>query len=115
MYCFKSKSEDHLHQQIEKMKAYVKEEIKFLGPDSIEIQVFFETSQGILFRVLEAGYGLRNILWKHFRLFPQCSYDSRSDIPRKDRKNETVAEEIDQLIFQKNYKVFTIAEGVPFD
>lgn len=115
MYCFKAKSEENLLQQIEKMKNYVKKEIRFSEPESVEIQVFSETTQGILFRVLECGYGLQNILRKHPRMFPQCSYDSRSDIPIKDRKNEIIADEIDQLIFSKNFKVITLAEGVPFD
>ena len=54
-----------------------------------------------LVRVLEAGYQVHNYLWglKH----PTCNYDDRADIPRRDRGNKAIADEIDKLIAQRHY------------
>ena len=110
MYCFKAKDADTLDHQVKLMKQYASE-LKY-SMDSIEIQIF-KTSIGILFRVLEAGYGLRNILWENKDQFPTCDYDDRSDIPEEDEGNAKIAEELDQLILNKDYVVSTICERSP--
>ena len=104
---FNAKNEPDLQQQIEKMKNIAKKNnLQHFNPEGIEAQVF-KTSKGIMYRVLECGYGLRNRLWKDPKTFPQdYSYDGRS--MEYNQELEDFAEEIDKLIRSGNYDIFWI-------
>lgn len=109
IYCFKCSNQDDLHSKVELMKSLAKEnKLNVFCSEGIEIQVFNTLSTGIIFRVLEVGYGLKNILWKLPELFPTCNYDDRSDLSEEDQKNEIIINEIDQLIFSKQYQIISI-------
>jgi hypothetical protein len=107
MYCFKSKDQATFDQQVEVMRQYYSNFGYF--SETIDIQVF-HTSVGILFRVLEAGYGLRNFLWKDSEQFPTCNYDDRTDITEEEEGNEAIADEIDNLIADHRYEVITFGD-----
>ncbi len=100
LYSFRASSDENLSEQIGVAKFI----FNFKSPDSIEFQVF-RTSSGIIHRVLENGYGLRNLMWQHPEVFPQCNFDTRTDVPVKDLENESVADEIDHMIRSGQYYV----------
>jgi hypothetical protein len=106
MIAFRATDEENLNEQIGAMKLLAQ---TLFREDSIEIQVFRATS-GIVYRVLEPGYGLRNLMWKEKRLFPTCNYDNRTDIPKGDEKNEAIADEIDNMIGRHMYYIVSIAD-----
>ena len=88
----------------------IREAAKDLLPqeESIEIQLFTLASGKTVFRVLEAGYGLRNILWKNPGSFPQCNYYDVADVPDEDLPNLAIAEEVDELIAQNRYQIIQV-------
>ena len=104
---FNAKNEPDLQKQIKKMKNIAKSyNLQYHNPEGIEAQVF-KTSKGIVYRILECGYGLRNRLWKDPETFPQeYSYDGRS--MEYDQELEDFGEEIDKLIKSENYDIFWI-------
>lgn len=112
-HAFRAKNDDDLQQQVGIMKylAYeVNPGVKLYGSDEgIEIQVF-RTSTGIVYRVLESGYGLQNKMWHHTHFFPQCSYDNRSEVPDEDLPNKAVADEVDDMIRRGMYSIMSIIE-----
>ncbi len=102
MYTFKASSREKLKEQIKVMKV-LSEKLWFAAEDGgIDIQIF-DTSIGLIFRVCEAGYGLKNQLWKNPDLFPLCNYDDRVDIEPEDEPNAAIAIEVDRLISDKQY------------
>ncbi len=106
-YGFRSRDDLDLELQITKIKEWTK---NIIAPQGIDIQIF-NTSEGIVWRVLEAGYGIRNKLWNDVANFPDCSYDDRSDISEEMYSNLDVVEEIDGLIAQKKYRIITLIKG----
>lgn len=105
LYAFKAENNDALREQIGVMKFLVKD---MHCLESIEIQVF-SLPDGWVYRVLEVGYGLRNLMWEHPTVFPQCNYDDRTEIPEEDEKNKWVADLVDQLIVRNEYTIIDIA------
>ncbi len=105
LYAFKASDENILREQIGIAK--------FLSNDlhmeeSIEFQVF-NTSIGIVYRILELGNGLKNQMWNNEIFFPRCVYDNICDIPKEDLSNEVIANEIDVLITNHDYRIIDIA------
>lgn len=76
-------------------------DLQFFEITSSASGAYLKVKDVYLVRVLEAGYQVHNYLWglKH----PTCNYDDRADIPRRDRGNKAIAEEIDKLIDQRHY------------
>lgn len=54
-----------------------------------------------LVRVLSANYMVENWLWN--KKYPSCNYDDRTDIPRRERGNKGVADQVDELIRKRHY------------
>ena len=106
MYAFRASKEENLSEQVGAMKLLAQ---SLANDESIEIQVF-KTTTGIIYRILEAGYGLKNKMWKEERLFPTCNYDDRTDIPEGNEKNEAVVDEIEMMIERKMYYLVSISE-----
>jgi hypothetical protein len=105
LLAFKANNDEHLSEQVGIMKYLAKEVPTW--KDSIEIQVF-RTSKGIVYRILEIGYGLKNRMWKTPEFFSQISYDNRS--MDYDEEMEKFAEEIDHLVKTKQYYIIDIKE-----
>ena len=85
---FRAKNDTELHEQVGAMKMLIKiHDLARFNVEGREIQVF-RTHTGLVYRVLENGYGLRNKMWGYSETFPQLSYDGRSmsreDISEKD-------------------------------
>jgi hypothetical protein len=97
MHAFRASSEDNLHEQIGIAKFLARDIVPFLEREGVEFQVF-RSSTGIIYRVLEMGYGMKNKMWKYPQWFPQCNYDNRSDIPEEDLPNKVIADEINRMI-----------------
>ncbi len=106
LYAFRASSDENLSEQIGVAKFI----FNFKPFESIEFQVF-RTSSGIVYRVLEEGYGLRNLMWAHPETFPPCNYDNRTEMPEEDLKNERVADEIDDMIRSGQYYVKEVVKG----
>ncbi len=65
---------------------------------------FFEVTRFkdvYLVRVLESGYGVHNYLWGLHH--PTCNYNDQTDIPRSERGNKAIADEVDALIAKRHY------------
>ena len=80
--------------------------------ESVDIQVFTLKDETIIFRVLEAGYGLQNRLWAKPKLFPQCNYYDSVEVPESDYPNLAIAEEVDLLIANKKYQIIEIVPAM---
>lgn len=111
-YTFKASSEDNLNEQIGIMKylTHTSKYLKIFQDEGVEIQIF-RTYQGILYRVLENGYGLKNMLWKEPNFFPTCDYDDRTDIPEEDEQNKKIALFVGDQIERKEYSIEIIVRG----
>jgi len=105
-YGFRASNNNNLSEQIGIAKYLVKEH--FI-PGEIQFQIF-RTSIGIVYRVIEDGYGLKNKMWKHKDFFPTCNYDNRTDIPEEDMKNEVLCNEVDFMINRGQYSIRTIVK-----
>lgn len=105
-YGFRAKDEADLQRIVKSAKRYTLNWIT----DGIEFQVF-NTSEGIVFRILESGYGLKNKFWKNSRM-KKLNYDDRSDIPSAWNKNLSVVLEIDELLKSEKYRILNIKESV---
>ena len=105
-YGFKAKDEADLRRMVRSAKRYADKWEPFVKEDGIEFQVF-ETSVGLVIRVLENGYGIKNKFWKNSRM-RQINYDDRGDVPPSWEKNLPVAREIDELITAKKYRIISI-------
>ena len=105
MYAFRARSDDHLAEQVAAVRDINKKRI--FGDGGEELQVF-RTSSGIIWRILETGYGIKNRLWKDSDTFPACNYDDRADVSDEDEKNKTIAEEVDGLIKSGEYWVISL-------
>ena len=106
MYAFRASNEENLSEQVGAMKLLSQ---SLALEWSIEIQVF-KTTSGIIYRVLELGYGLKNKMWKEKVVFPTCDYDDRTDIPKDDEKNEAVVDEIETMIEKGMYYLVSISD-----
>lgn len=104
MYAFRANDESHLAEQIEAVRNINKKRI-FREDEELQI---FTTSAGIVWRVLEGGYGIKNALWEDSKMFPTCNYDDRTDVPDEDIGNKLIAEEVDQLISSEDYTVVSV-------
>ncbi len=112
LIAFWAKSDDDLQQQIGAMKLLMDTnpgQKTYGSREGIEIQVF-RTSKGIVYRVLESGYGLRNLMWEQENVFPSCFFDGRSQSEADFPLEVAIAEEIDHLITTKQYFVEHIVE-----
>ena len=105
MYAFRARSDDHLAEQVAAVRDINKKRI--FGDGGEELQVF-RTSSGIIWRILEAGYGIKNRLWKDSDTFPACNYDDRGDVPDEDKENKEIADEIDKLIVSGEYQIIPL-------
>lgn len=105
-YGFKVRSEHHLREQLIKL-ATMAMELEYCE-QGVDIQVF-RTSSGILYRVLEAGYGLQNKMWEDAS-FESFGYDDRTDILENDNKSLSIVEEIDTFIAGASYEVLVLRE-----
>ena len=103
---FRAKNDNNLNEQIGVIKfiAKINNLVRYLEREGAEVQVF-RTSTGIVYRVLEQGYGLKNKMWAHEDFFPQCAFDGRSMTRDEvDPKDLRTIDEIDHLIKQRaNY------------
>lgn len=106
MYAFRANNDENLQEQI-LIARELAQHLPLVLKDEIEIQVF-RTSIGVVWRVLEYGYGLKNKLWKQPDVFPQCNYDNRTEIPDKDIPNEVIVDEIDNLIDTEQYVIISL-------
>lgn len=104
---FRASSDDNLMEQVGIAKFLSKDIVPFLARDGVEFQVF-RSSTGIIYRVLELGYGLKNQMWGYPDFFPSCAYDDRVDIPEEDLPNEVVADEINNMIVTGQYSIIII-------
>lgn len=105
-YGFKAKDESDLQRMVRSAKRYAAKWPAFVKSEGIEFQVF-DTSVGLVIRILENGYGLKNKFWGNSRM-RQINYDNRGDAPASWQKNLKVALEIDELITAKNYRIIPI-------
>jgi len=113
-YGFRSKNRIHFTKQVRYIRKITsasidKYSLDLIAPEGIDIQ-WFETSEGIVFRVLETGYGMKNKLWDNPKYFPGCAYDDRSD-PVPEQASIDLINEIDSLISPKKYKIIVIIPG----
>lgn len=109
MYSFRAADRATLDRQIAAARKIAADNPAVGCGESIEFQVF-ETSAGLVFRVLEAGYGLRNRMWDQPDLFPTCNYDDRSDMPDTDLPNAAISAEVDGLIDAGEYEIIQIKQ-----
>lgn len=107
MYAFRASSNADLDTQIGAAESIAASNLVDPMGEGIEFQVF-QTSAGIIYRVLENGYGLRNKMWANPAVFPTCNYDDRTDIPEGDEKNEGILDEIDTMISAERYMIVPI-------
>ena len=115
LYAFRASSEQNLHEQIGIMK-YLTSKHKFLKIfqlEGIDIQIF-RTSLGIIYRVLEDGYSLKNLMWEdeNVAFFPPCNYDNRSDMDDDEEKNKHIADLANDLVLNKDYSIEIIVEPI---
>ena len=102
---------NNLDKQIAEIKRMVSDWPVGFPIEGIDVQVF-ETSAGKVCRVLEAGYGVRNQVWKNIDLFPDCSLDDRSDEPEGGHTaSYELINEMDKLLAKKDYEIIVIKEG----
>lgn len=102
LYAFRASSEDNLLLQVGAARSLG---INLPKSPSIEFQVV-HASSGIVYRVLEEGYGLRNQMWNNETKFPQISYDNRTQ--DNDPIMETLCDEFDTLIKSQQYYLISI-------
>lgn len=106
MYCFRAKNKKILDNQVETIRL-----LAMSKQEPLSLQVFVVNGEYI-YRLLSAGYTYENYLWKLPKTFPQCNYDNRTDVPKKDRPNKAIAVEIDKLIDSENCDIIPIYYGV---
>lgn len=75
---------------------------------TVELQVFDE-GETYLLRPLEHGYFFMNHVdqWEPFGV-ERVTYDSRTDVPPEDEKNEAVADWVDDKILSGEFFVFNV-------
>ena len=107
-YGFRAKNEQDLWEQIGIAK-FLAKDLRYVD-DGIEFQVF-NTTSGIIYRVLENGYSLRNKMWQEDVFFPVCNYDTRTERSEEDEKNKDLVDEIEGLITSKmSYLIVILPE-----
>jgi len=106
-YGFRASGLGNLCEQIGIMKFLCATTLRSTVKDSREVQVF-DTSEGLIFRVLEAGYGLKNLMWNNELFFSTAAYDDRTDIGQEFMCEKSLIDEIDNLILNSNYKVISL-------
>lgn len=105
MYCFRAKNKQIFDNQVETIQS-----IAMSKQEPVSLQVFMVNGEYI-YRLLSAGYTYENYLWKLPKTFPQCNYDNRTDVPRKDKPNKQIAVKIDELIKSEQYEVIPLYDG----
>lgn len=116
LYAFTASDQTNLHTQAEAVRALIAEDDlidQVAREEGIEFQVF-ETSRGLVYRVMDIGYMVKNLMWAHPETFPACNYDNRAEVPEDDQKNESLADEIDLLIRGKTYHMVNVVEKQDF-
>lgn len=80
-----------------------KSKLPFRYLEKVSLQVFGLASGKSMFRILEPGYGVTNLITKNHDDFPGVFYDSRSmDF---DKEKEDLSDEIDKLIHSGSYYI----------
>lgn len=105
MYAFRARNDGHLAEQVSAVRDINSKRPFSDGNEKLQV---FRTSAGIVWRVLESGYGIMNQLWKNGDTFPTCNYDDRVDVASEDVKNEAIAEEVDGLIVSGEYQIISL-------
>lgn len=110
LHCFRATDIYNFHEQMGIIKYLIaKSEYKPLfEKNGVEVQVF-RTFRGIVYRIKENGYGLKNMMWQNEGFFPQFNYNDTGGEPG-DEADKQFASFIQHQIERGEYSIVTIVE-----